>query len=271
MTVSGLMSSLLDPYGAGAALTRVAARLRTPAASPIGATAAVGGGCGCGAAACNCGAATTAVDRVELSPAAREALNSSASENAELTDEQQQQVQELKARDTEVRTHEAAHLAAAGPYASGGPNFEYTTGPDGKRYATGGSVSIDTSPIAGDPDATIRKMQQVRAAALAPADPSGQDQAVAAQAAAQLAQAQADAGKQDEPQAAGGDASEASTESEQADDASTPSPDHAASAARSFVERRAQRAYDAASSRAVSTSFERSNSSGSSLLVDFRV
>jgi len=45
----------------------------------------------------------------------------------------------------------------------------------------GGEVQIDTSP-AGSPEATIRKMQQIRRAALAPSQPSGTDRAVAAQA-----------------------------------------------------------------------------------------
>lgn len=108
-----------------------------------------------------------------------------------LTPEQQAQIAELKARDQEVRQHEAAHAGRGGAYA-GSPSFTYTTGPDGKQYATGGEVSIDVSPVSGDPAATIQKLRTVIAAALAPADPSGQDQAVAAQAQAALARAQAE-------------------------------------------------------------------------------
>ncbi|MDR3108807.1 MAG: hypothetical protein LBU65_03845 [Planctomycetaceae bacterium] len=107
----------------------------------------------------------------------------------ELTPEEQEQVHKLKARDIEVRAHEAAHIAAAGPYATGGPTFTYQTGPDGKRYAVGGEVSVDSSPISGDPQATISKMQTIRAAALAPADPSSQDQKVASEASQQEAKA----------------------------------------------------------------------------------
>ncbi len=99
-----------------------------------------------------------------------------------LTAEEQRVVAELQRTDRQVRAHEAAHLAAAGGLARG-VSFSYTSGPDGKQYAVGGEVSIDSSPVAGDPDATIRKAQQVRAAANAPANPSGQDRAVAAQAA----------------------------------------------------------------------------------------
>ena len=106
-----------------------------------------------------------------------------------LTPEEQAQVEKLKARDAEVRTHEATHLAAAGQYAKGGPKFVYQTGPDGKQYAIGGSVSIDVSPVSGDPQATLQKAQQVRSAALAPAEPSGQDQKVAAAASQMEAEA----------------------------------------------------------------------------------
>lgn len=151
-------------------------------------------------------------DRVELSARATESLDAAEGQQQsrplpeeeapqsseqrggpnELTDEEQQQVEELQARDREVRAHEQAHLAAAGQYATGGPTYSYQRGPDGRNYAVGGQVSIDTSPIEGDPEATVAKMQQVRAAALAPAEPSGQDLSVASQAQAAIAQAQAE-------------------------------------------------------------------------------
>ncbi|RMF77562.1 MAG: hypothetical protein D6744_11220 [Planctomycetota bacterium] len=120
------------------------------------------------------------------------AVDQQSIDGRELSEQEQAKVRELKQRDAEVRRHEAAHQAAAGPYAAGGPSFEYERGPDGHNYAVGGEVQIDTSPIEGDPEATIRKMQQVRAAALAPAEPSAQDRKVAAQAAAAAQQAQAE-------------------------------------------------------------------------------
>lgn len=98
-----------------------------------------------------------------------------------LSEEEKRQVQRLKQRDAEVRNHERAHVASGGPYVRGGANFEYQRGPDGKNYAVGGEVSIDVSKEP-NPAATIRKMQVVRRAALAPADPSPQDRAVAAKA-----------------------------------------------------------------------------------------
>jgi hypothetical protein len=101
------------------------------------------------------------------------------------------QVQELAARDREVRAHEQAHAAAAGQY-GGSPTYEYVRGPDGVSYAVGGSVDVDTSPIPGNPEATLRKAEQLQRAASAPADPSGQDRQVAAQAAQLAEQARAE-------------------------------------------------------------------------------
>lgn len=101
----------------------------------------------------------------------------------QLSEKDVQKVQQLKQRDQEVRTHEAAHLAAAGKYATGGASFDYKRGPDGKNYAVGGEVGIDTSPVPNNPQATIQKAQQIKAAAQAPAQPSSTDRQVAASAA----------------------------------------------------------------------------------------
>ncbi len=108
-----------------------------------------------------------------------------------LTEEEQQHVAKLKTRDREVRAHEMAHKAAAGQY-GGSVSYDYQAGPDGNRYAVGGEVSIDASAVPGDPEATIQKMRIIARAALAPAEPSGQDRAVAAQAQQAAAQAKRD-------------------------------------------------------------------------------
>lgn len=113
----------------------------------------------------------------------------SSSSDKQLTEEEQKQIDELKARDREVKTHEQAHIAAGGSYVKGGATYDYQTGPDGKQYAVGGSVNIDTSPVDGDPEATIAKAQVVIKAALAPAEPSGQDQKVASAARQMMSEA----------------------------------------------------------------------------------
>ncbi len=100
----------------------------------------------------------------------------------EPTTHDQAEIAKLRERDREVRAHEQAHIAASGGLAKGGATFSFQRGPDGKQYAVGGEVNIDTSPVSGNPEATIRKAKQIRAAALAPADPSAQDRAVAASA-----------------------------------------------------------------------------------------
>jgi len=148
-------------------------------------------------------------DRIELSPAAQSlaqstngASQSSTSSqanagadtsglNGELTEAEQKQVEELKKRDQEVRTHEQAHQRVGGQYASA-PTYDYQKGPDGRRYAVGGQVQIDASAIPGDPQATIEKMRIVKAAALAPAEPSSQDRKVAAAADSTAQQAQSE-------------------------------------------------------------------------------
>ncbi|MGC8871692.1 MAG: putative metalloprotease CJM1_0395 family protein [Caldimicrobium sp.] len=91
-------------------------------------------------------------------------------------------IEHLKMREKQVIAHEMAHKAVGGQY-TGAVHYTYTRGPDGRYYITGGEVSIDVSPEA-DPEKTIRKMQIVRAAALAPSDPSPQDIAVAQRATA---------------------------------------------------------------------------------------
>ncbi len=110
----------------------------------------------------------------------------------ELTPREKREVRRLKAMDRQVRAHENAHRAAGGGLVRGGTSFDYTVGPDGKRYASSGEVKIDISPISGDPEATIEKMKRVRRAALAPADPSPQDRAVASRASAIQSRARAE-------------------------------------------------------------------------------
>jgi hypothetical protein len=96
--------------------------------------------------------------------------------------EKKERIEKLKARDREVRTHEQAHKVAAGPYAVGGPSLQYTIGPDGRLYAVGGEVKLDTSEVPNNPEATIKKAQTLRRAALAPAEISAQDRQVATEA-----------------------------------------------------------------------------------------
>ncbi|MFV3386125.1 putative metalloprotease CJM1_0395 family protein [Pseudomonas sp. NY15364] len=129
----------------------------------------------------------------------REANPSNRAEKSEPSPQEQRQQQleiaDLVQRDREVRTHEQAHAAVGGQYA-GAPTYSFKRGPDGQRYAVSGEVSIDTAPIPNDPEATLRKMEIVLRAALAPIEPSPQDLRVAALAQAQAAQARVELAEQ---------------------------------------------------------------------------
>jgi hypothetical protein len=126
----------------------------------------------------NANDATSNTDEQQNVQAAQQAALKSGEE--EFTSEEREIIEKLAARDREVRAHEQAHAAAGGAYVISGPSYTYQTGPDGRKYAIGGEVQIDTSPIKGDPEATLRKMQTVIAAAMAPAEPSSADNAIAA-------------------------------------------------------------------------------------------
>lgn len=125
------------------------------------------------------GASSGNIDGKETN--ADQTTNKTSGSTVQLSEEALAQIAKLKARDLEVRQHEAAHLAVAGALATGGPTFTFQKGPDGVNYAVSGEVGIDVSP-GSTPEETIARARIVQAAALAPAAPSGQDLAVAAQA-----------------------------------------------------------------------------------------
>ncbi|WP_238551813.1 putative metalloprotease CJM1_0395 family protein [Candidatus Symbiobacter mobilis] len=116
---------------------------------------------------------------------------SGAEDPAQLSEADLAQLTKLQSRDTQVRQHEAAHLAAAGGLALSGASFSFQRGPDGAYYAIGGEVSIDVSP-GRTPEETADRARRIRTAALAPADPSSTDVAVAAKAQQMELQARAE-------------------------------------------------------------------------------
>ena len=138
----------------------------------------------------------SASNEIDLPPAAKEAQGTETTipttskaeskDSVQLSDKAKAIVRSLQARDQQVRAHEQAHLAASGGLAKSGASYTYQKGPDGVSYAIGGEVSIDVS-AGRTPEETIARAITIRTAALAPADPSAQDRAVAA-AASQLEQ-----------------------------------------------------------------------------------
>ncbi len=111
----------------------------------------------------------------------------------------QRELQQLKSRDREVHAHEAAHIAAGGTLIRGGANFKYQRGPDGINYAVGGDVSIDISK-GSDPHKNLQNAGVIQRAALAPANPSATDHAVAAQASQMAAMARIEIARLDQEQ-----------------------------------------------------------------------
>jgi len=136
--------------------------------------------------------------------AASEAESRGAEARSELTEEEEREVRELRARDREVRAHENAHKAAAGDLAAGGPVYEYETGPDGRRYAVGGSVDIRIRE-GRTPEESLRIALRAQRAALAPAQPSAQDRAVAADAAQRATRARQEIAEERRSERAGGE------------------------------------------------------------------
>jgi len=142
------------------------------------------------------GEALLPVDKVSLSPEARQELRRGPEgqpaagaargqaagpgpgTGARLDEEQQRQLEELQQRDAHVRQHEAAHQAAGGDL-TGPASYSFEQGPDGRSYAVGGEVPVQARS-GRTPDETIAIARRVRAAALAPSDPSPADLAAAA-------------------------------------------------------------------------------------------
>jgi hypothetical protein len=119
-----------------------------------------------------------------------ESYTDQVSKSVGVADPNSDAVTELEQTEREVIAHENAHKAAAGRF--GGPaHYSYTMGPDGKRYITGGDVSVHT-PATNDPEEALQNARQVLRAALAPGDPSGQDISVAASASAMATAARAE-------------------------------------------------------------------------------
>lgn len=118
----------------------------------------------------------------------QEQQNNGGSKNStELTSDERAQLAELKAVDTKVRAHEAAHQSGAA--AAGGASFTYQKGPDGIMYAVGGEVPVRIQ-TGSTPQESISNLQGVIATALAPADPSPQDISIASKARVMMMKAQ---------------------------------------------------------------------------------
>jgi len=84
----------------------------------------------------------------------------------------------FKRVDAQIRSHEQIHASIG--HTTTPISYTYQQGPDGKLYAVGGSVRLDTS-IPDDPKAAAFKLDQIQRAASAPTDTSGADNQIASQ------------------------------------------------------------------------------------------
>lgn len=96
-------------------------------------------------------------------------------QDADVSDSNRQRViDELKSRDKEVRAHESAHSANPELVKIGAAQFDYTMGPDGKAYATGGRVTLSTGN-SKTPEEALIKAEALKKASMSPGEPSSKD------------------------------------------------------------------------------------------------
>lgn len=108
-----------------------------------------------------------------------------------LSDAALMEVSKLKARDAQLRQHEQAHHAASAGVDVSSASFTYQRGPNGVSYAVSGDVRIDTTaPL--NPEDRLAQAAMISDVALAPADPTPTDRAVAAKAQQMAQQARMD-------------------------------------------------------------------------------
>ena len=119
--------------------------------------------------------------RIDTAPSLAETVSNDINVARDLQQAELKITQQLASRDREVRAHEQTHASIGGAYA-GAPSFDFTSGPDGQLYATSGQVSIDTSAIENNPEATLEKAQIIIRAALSVSEPSAADRKIAAEA-----------------------------------------------------------------------------------------
>lgn len=122
-------------------------------------------------------------------------LQSTSNKLESLSTDQLKSVKKKREFDKALTKHEEDHHQVAADLARSGPLYETEVGEDGLEYRKSGKVMIDTGNEE-DPERTVKKMQQVRAAALAPdgnqlAPLSEQDKKVAAEATEKERKAQA--------------------------------------------------------------------------------
>lgn len=87
-------------------------------------------------------------------------------------------LEKFRNKDAEIRTHEQAHASIG--HTTTPISYNYQEGPDGKMYAVGGSVRLDTS-IPDEPTAGAFKLDMIQKAASGVTNMSSADGTIASQ------------------------------------------------------------------------------------------
>lgn len=88
----------------------------------------------------------------------------------------QRVLEKFKRLDSQTKAHEQQHASLADT--KGAISYNYQMGPDGKLYATGGHVRLDTS-LPQDKDAALAKLDRLSKSAGAPSELSSADASIA--------------------------------------------------------------------------------------------
>jgi len=111
----------------------------------------------------------TANDKEKFKKTDLSKVNKKTSEDLAITKE----IKDLQDREDMIIKHERSHMAVGGNLASS-PSYIYTTGPDGKKYISGGEVSMRL-PTTGSFEKMLANVKKVVQASTAGINPSPTD------------------------------------------------------------------------------------------------
>lgn len=117
------------------------------------------------------------VDKKELEKSAESSYDEIQNSNTKYDEKDYQRViDKFENLDAKTKVHEQAH--AANGTTTAPIQYNYQVGPDGKLYASGGSVRLDTS-IPDDEGAANAKLEELKDASSAPSQLSAADAQIA--------------------------------------------------------------------------------------------
>lgn len=117
------------------------------------------------------------IDKKELEKSAESSYDKLQDSNTKYDEKDYQRViDKFENLDAKTKTHEQAHASSGTTTAP--IQYNYQVGPDGRLYATGGSVRLDTT-IPEDEGAANAKLEELKDASSAPSELSAADAQIA--------------------------------------------------------------------------------------------